>query len=313
MASLAENSVVIAIRDWQWANRSLSRISPQPYLPLAGHAEKKLGDGVVALGDRFFLLEVKSVRNKIRSEWKSDEKRKPKNAFTVLRDGLISRDPGHDTKKISELRSYLFQSLAGHMFAYWKPSDAGSPSAGNVAVEPYLLGISRLNGLKHEVAPLPEPLDEPKLIRSTSFLTKFSTGISLTQLDADDLRDIDYLKADPFSLGMLVSASARIIYADQDGAGERYEAWSHVGFDVSTLNTYVRSMCIGSNPEVNIVLLSTGGLFAHATTTRDLARFVGLLARSADAYVAVGPVKKAQSAYSAFGTSPPRKSLRTKI
>lgn len=313
MASLAENSVVIAIRDWQWANRSLSGLAPQPYLPMAGHAEKKLGDGVVALGDRFFLLEVKSVREKIPSEWKSDEKRKPKNAFTVLRNGLISRDPGHAIKKIAELRSYLFESLAGHMFAYWKPADAESPSSGNVVVEPYLLGISRLHGLQHEVAPLPKPLDEPKLIRSASVLAKFSTGISLTQLDADDQGSIDYLKADPFSLGMLVSASARIIYTDQDGAGAEYEAWSHVGFDVSTLNEYVKSMCIGSNPEVNIVLLSTGGLCAHATTTHDLAKFVGLLANSADAYVAVGPPRKAESAYAAFGTSPPRKSLRAKI
>ncbi|MGX2054355.1 hypothetical protein ACWJKQ_14570 [Xanthomonas axonopodis pv. cassiae] len=69
MARLAESSVVIAFRDWQWLNRTADATVPPLMIVMEGNPESMLGDLQISAGERFFLFEVKSTEDTICEEW----------------------------------------------------------------------------------------------------------------------------------------------------------------------------------------------------------------------------------------------------
>lgn len=82
MARLAESSVVIAFRDWQWINRRAKAAKPDIMISLEGNPETYLGDLEVAFDEKFFLFEVKSTSSTIKEEWnKTVDKNQTKNAI----------------------------------------------------------------------------------------------------------------------------------------------------------------------------------------------------------------------------------------
>ena len=77
MASLWEDTFVIALRDWQWIKQAqslssqqcVSRIYPSAFIKLDGKVEETLADVIFSANERFFLIEVKAKQGRIRDEW----------------------------------------------------------------------------------------------------------------------------------------------------------------------------------------------------------------------------------------------------
>ncbi|MBV6864077.1 hypothetical protein KWH50_21190, partial [Xanthomonas campestris pv. blepharidis] len=83
MARLAESSVVVALRDWQWETAIMEGRRPGPFLNLSGNTDKKLGDVKFSENDRLFLIEAKATENEIKEEWDRGE-RPRKHAHRML-------------------------------------------------------------------------------------------------------------------------------------------------------------------------------------------------------------------------------------
>jgi hypothetical protein len=151
MARLAESSVVLALRDWQWENRVAGKQSPEMFVSLEGNAEAFLGDAKLKFGEKLYLFEVKSTADTIPEEWtktknvekivegKSIQEKipNPKKAYQKLVGEMKTIQlPGIDSLQILPELSfynspqitcspYILDSLRCHHFIFWKKMTSG--------------------------------------------------------------------------------------------------------------------------------------------------------------------------------------------
>lgn len=163
---LWEDSVVIALRDFQWRNAVEDALyqrddlaincfkSPLPpgMLKHDGRAESKLGDVSLKNGERLFLFEVKSTRSQISSEWRHS--RGMKWSFRRLNDlaaQVIKIPESHAASNMLSL------SLRGHHICYWNDCGEEAEVSGGYAVkggldaQPYIAACVEAQSLQERL------------------------------------------------------------------------------------------------------------------------------------------------------------------
>lgn len=163
MSAPWEDTIVMALRDAQWIDGEVeprqAPAFPALFIKMDGDTEKALGDVMLDVGERLYLLEVKASSNEIKTEWnKSREgEYKPKASFESLR--LLMEA---ENANLGAYEAAYRLSLACHHLVYW--SDIvfdDSDTFGNIMVEPYILACTsrdargfgrRCDGFTYEVA-----------------------------------------------------------------------------------------------------------------------------------------------------------------
>ena len=280
-ASLAENSVVIAFRDWQWQNHKAHLFDSSSFVSLAGKAETKLGDGILGIDDRLLILEVKSIRENIISEWKEDKVGEPKkNAFRVLRECLTNFGEEPEVTESSPALNFLFNSVAGHFFLYWMPSSEEGSAHGELVVEPYLLAINKDNGFQpKEVSKPPSgtvkatpTIPEKRLLTGIKKMgDRFKIGIS--EQHTPYKKELSYRTTQVLDLEAMYDGSAIVIETPENSdSGQHF--WSPIGIPLDEFKGYVDHLCGNAHHQINVILTSLKGtIFAHITNTNDLLLF----------------------------------------
>lgn len=263
MAQLAEASVVIALRDWQWMHRTARDQFPDRYLALAGNAEKKLGDAAVRHDERLFLFELKSTEKCFKDEWRkvvlddgSTQPRKSAHRWsTDLARRLLAQTTAAATDKL-----LLVWSLQAHHFVYWSPMlFSGIPASGHLELQPYVLGTSR----------------KCKDVTWQLFARRWNAAFELAtvrpSLDTDPPKSIRYELEVAVPLDAIHSHRARLM--ELISAASQIRAWRYLGLPLREFQSYVDALCSGLNraEPINAVVLSDGGsFFAHLTSTDQL-------------------------------------------
>lgn len=125
-----------------------TRHLPSAGINLAGNAEARLGDLAAAIGDRFFLFEIKPQSSKFSSEWKEKDRggrvRRPKRAYASALD-MAKAWNGDATATSAENR--VISSLRCHHVAYWEVGSVGALDE-QLCLQPYLRAV--LNGSLHK-------------------------------------------------------------------------------------------------------------------------------------------------------------------
>jgi hypothetical protein len=212
-ASLWEDTIVISMRDIQWINEFMrnkakpqnellvpASVNPPGFIKMDGHVESKLGDVALKDGERFFLFEVKSVREQVRTEWRKGGGENPKKLFQRLK-GLVedlNKRPAPDTN--------LKLSLRGHFVAYWTAKEEVDGLKGGICVEPYILACSTARNAKEiasrEGMPLPRKV-QTNSINHGGGTKKNTSKAALNKLLKGDvsLQMMSGGKIAPFGLG----------------------------------------------------------------------------------------------------------------
>lgn len=284
-ASLAENSVVIAFRDWQWQNHKAHVFNSSSFVSLAGKAEAKLGDGIVGIGDRLFILEVKSARDKISSEWKNSNLGVPKkNAFRILKNDLITLGEELEKSEHPEILESLFHSVAGHYFLYWANLPGKNLPHGELVVEPYLLAINHDGGF--EPKPASEKgsgdtnshqsaADKNLLCGIRAVAKRLKLGI--TKQHSPYETNLTYRASQILDLYAMYDGSAVVIESTKSADSES-NYWSPIGLMLDDFKAYVARLCGNKHHQINVILTDVAGnIFAHITNTRDLLIFSNTL------------------------------------
>ncbi|MBO9722471.1 MULTISPECIES: hypothetical protein [Xanthomonas] len=271
MARLAESSVVIAFRDWQWLNRTADATVPPLMIVMEGNPESMLGDLQISAGERFFLFEVKSTEDTICEEWnKWDYKKqipKPKVLFTKhcqILDDLGKSYSANGTVKnaatLEEALNFINFSIACHHFLYWNEVTS------HFQIEPYYFGCERKNGLS--TAQLKKcQIAINKLSFALNELDTNELGASLSPPSQDDSLPIYYTSIRFIQPEMLNDRSARLITE----ANSKNPLWQFLGLPFEEFDSYVQQLCGGTSYKTNCVLLSSSGkIFAHIVDTIDL-------------------------------------------
>lgn len=152
MAKPWEDTIVMALRDTQWmveggADVSAPRL-PRLFIKFDGPTEQTLGDLAFQEGERFYLFEVKSSSEGIKSEWNKVVKGEPrrKRAFDTLTKLTRAANAQHCSAEIAQA---FWTSLRCHHFIYWSDEMFDSSDTfGNIMVEPYISGCIRLGAGK---------------------------------------------------------------------------------------------------------------------------------------------------------------------
>ena len=273
MARLAESSVVIAFRDWQWLNSQAEEVSPDVMVVLEGNPESQLGDLEVSFDDRLFLFEVKSTANTISEEWSkrnSNNEPKPKKLFQRMCRLLNSAgryasaaERASNPHNLDKALENINRSLLCHHFLYW------DQTPGYFAMEPYLFAIRRTHGLERpDLKSLNigcKFIEQGKLILEENCLGLTKPSITTINDDAILFEEIKTYVPD-----MIKAKAVRLISGLNLNSGKDPD-WQYLGLKVDDFQSYVNTVCSDLNYTTNcIVLSSSGKLFAHVVNTKDL-------------------------------------------
>lgn len=271
MARLAESSVVIAFRDWQWINRRAKAAKPDIMISLEGNPETYLGDLEVAFDEKFFLFEVKSTSSTIKEEWNKtvDKKPKPKTLFkticqTLNEYGKAINDKDSKTQEKNWHR--LSQSMRGHHFLYW------DPTISHFAIKPYIFAIYKEHKLNiKDLSKL--GIDAPHMNTATLFITSHCLGASQSPVWQEG-GDIKYEQISSITPEMLLDKSARLI----SGLISKTRYWNHLGLSLEELQDYVGFICKNRSYETRCLLTSgSGHIFVETLNTSDLKKIVSAI------------------------------------
>lgn len=181
---LWEDTVVMSIRDMQWMNEIsryrtrgdtdldvqadslLKRIIPPGLVKLDGRVESKLGDVVLKAGERFFIVEVKSNREYVKTEWRRHGKYKPK--WPLKRLAELVEYCSSNSGEI-EAREMLERSIRGHLVAYWTGVEDDGVVRGWVEARPYIIACSMLRNFTERAHRI--GMSMPPGIKSSIFYT----------------------------------------------------------------------------------------------------------------------------------------------
>lgn len=137
-SSVWENSVVIALRDFQWMT-SQRAYGPDVYVPLAGTVEANGADNIMSIVKRLHILEVKGQVTNIKSEWLRRRRgiNVPKPVHIKLM--KLVRDVVDGTGDAYS-QEHLRLSLQCHYFAYWaeKQKNDGPGIFDRLCMAPYI-------------------------------------------------------------------------------------------------------------------------------------------------------------------------------
>lgn len=262
-ASPNEKSVVIAIRDWQWRRGIAGKRSPDFNLQLAGTSERPLGDGIVMMGERLFLLEVKSTREHFRFETQSIAKTlRPKAAYKTLCSSLDEITHYHQSGHLltDPVNKTLVQSLVAHHFAFWQEGSR-SPNS-QPLVCPYLIGL-------HE-----QGLVAPRCTNSgEKILNQFDLAASTSDPDLADHESIECSLLDAANMDMIDTKVARIVA--KSSAIDRDYDWQHLGLELDAFQDYINTLCDGKDiPLYAVIMSSAGSVFDIAGSTGAIQNIV---------------------------------------
>ncbi|MEQ7776296.1 hypothetical protein [Xanthomonas sp. WHRI 8356] len=271
MPRLAESSVVIAFRDWQWLNRCADATIPPLMIVMEGTPESKLGDLQISASERLFLLEVKSTEDTIQEEWtkvKSDKSPNPKQLFRKTCQLLDSLGNCYDESDeiVDQLNhdramEVIGQSIACHHFLYWDKATE------DFRIEPYLTACRRKQGFtKENLATRKIAIKNRGIAIETS--RAYTIGSTKSPPHQDESIPINFKTISFISPHMLNEKSARLIHKD---ANYGDYSWDFLGLQFDEFHSYIQDMCEGESFKTNCVLLSTSGkIFAHIVDTADL-------------------------------------------
>jgi len=279
MARIAESSVVIAFRDWQWLHRIADAKVPPLMIVMDGKPETKLGDLQISASDRFFLLEVKSTHRTIREEWskKTDSGNpNPKELFKRLSAVLDAAGRCYDAQGrvvdpagLEEQREIIYTSIAGHHLLYW------DEKLSDFRIEPYLLGCKQKNAFEEsrlEAAGIAIEGREYAL----NILKEHLIGLSQSSLSLPHSLPIDFGQIPFINPIMLHDKSARLISNVNNSPNY---LWDFFGLEFGKFQEYVEELCHGEAYQTNCILInSSGQFFAHIVDTSDLLSLVKAIA-----------------------------------
>lgn len=240
-------------------------------LALSGDAEKLLGDVVMKVGEKIFLLELKATRKEVNEEWnkaptdtrglsqgeaeKTKRKVKHAHAWAVK---LIRRYFGPTSNQSD--REQIIQSMRGHHFAYWGSNVDAAPGAGQLMVEPYLAATAE----RHKELSVFCPAMRDAFFTAT------------VDRPSNDSAETFQFSADWLTLESVGSRTGKLI---EDCSGEGRSAYlSHdLGWSVEEAEAYVATLCKERvSEEINVVLMSSKGSFiAQAGSISDLRMLIG--------------------------------------
>lgn len=260
MAELWEVSAVIAMRDLQWI------FAPSGHLPsaginLAGNAEARLGDLAAAIGDRFFLFEIKPQSSKFPSEWKEKDRgggiKRPKHAYAAVLD--MAKIWNVDLTSSLAL-GRVITSLRCHHFAYWEVGSSGALNE-QLCLQPYLRAV--LNGSLHKHG-------------LSDVIKTLRVDLSLAYAPKGVLSDgsVAFHRCLAATVGAAHQKHLGIV-VNQTAPGPH--VWYPLGLDLFEFNAYVGTLMAGSptkSEPINTMAISSGGWQRIMRSTDDLAELL---------------------------------------
>ncbi|WP_146092697.1 hypothetical protein [Xanthomonas arboricola] len=250
MARLAESSVVIALRDFQWDVAISEERRPDLFLSLSGNTDQKLGDIKFGFDEKFMLFEAKSTQKEIKDEW--DRAPKPrKHAYRKTRE--IIEGIAIQSEKYLDL---FDKSLSAHFFVYH------DYNAGNhlLAVEPYMTGIHSRHGFS-EHPENSEPQFGPRTEDQIRDLLNGLKKVSLLELK------------DKRTKKTLGHASIEHIY-NKEVEVERNTGFGlplEPGLWLIDFQAYINYLCDGKDEEIESLIMTTSGkLIVFSGRTNNL-------------------------------------------
>ncbi|WP_045760605.1 hypothetical protein [Xanthomonas albilineans] len=247
MARLAESSVAIALRDWQWKSGLINRKNIGMFVSLSGNADKKFGDLKVGLKDRFYLFEAKSTWDSVSEEWERPSDKGRKHAHCKLR-GIIEDLAVAERKE--EASHIVRTSLKAHHFLY---ADVHGKRPA-LRVEPYLMGTIRDGGFSEN------PEQEPGRQRSEKVnlrrgLTAFNTvHVAVKAKAKPDPLHLLFDTVESWTVAQFFGSAAALI-------SPKFARWVHLGVTLDELDEYVQFLCDGKDEEINAIVASANGSF----------------------------------------------------
>ncbi|MBV6887867.1 hypothetical protein KWH47_09960 [Xanthomonas campestris pv. spermacoces] len=267
-AKLWEDTVVTALRDAQWMNckgYALPQTFPAGFVKLDGNAESALGDLLYSSGERYYLIEVKSERNKIFSEWTdSDGNYKEKLVYSSLKERWDDLESAASTGKGAQKKDFNFfiKSVSCHHIAYWnswpceKSSASSRLSTGEVVLEPYMAACL--------------DLFNPAGFRRNQGIRKWNKN------DFRIGREINgtLLGARAIPVSKIFHENSRVFAVKKAGDKFQATAQGRLGLPFNEFQNYINAIVDRAGSEAldlhAIVLSSTGTTFKVVSTTEDL-------------------------------------------
>ncbi|MBV6687073.1 hypothetical protein KV692_04070 [Xanthomonas euvesicatoria pv. physalidis] len=253
MARLAESSVVVALRDWQWETAIMEGRRPGPFLNLSGNTDKKLGDVKFSENDRLFLIEAKATENEIKEEWDRGE-RPRKHAHRMLR-ALIESYGGNENERDANL---IRSSLLAHHFLYSYTTKRRS----DIVFEPYIIATQCLEGFK-ENKDNKEP-ETPK--REKENVESLAKG--LLHVSKFKLFDTKKKKHTHFAIPQKFYNKTVTMSYENDAAFE-------LGLTLPKFQEYINYLCGDKDEDIEALIKCLDGkLIAFSGKTSELNKFV---------------------------------------
>lgn len=278
-----EDSVSLAIRDWQWRRiLAIGEERPDMLVRIGKSAEKFMGDLIFENDTRFYLLEVKSNSEAINEEWlefdlsdrakKAEPKRKskPKSAISTLEAELARLAGSSHDLAFGPAQQHIGSSLRCHLFAYWSDPAPVDPSvAQQVWIAPYLSTVRLRGGF----------VEREMLQDGLAILDKYSYSLDVSEHIEQVRQDV---LASPISFSTLdVLNQKRLVITCAPGSNEKTElTWRLLGLPIEEFQSYVKFICRNKSISMNTIVMASNGASTDETfKTSELEKFVDDLAR----------------------------------
>ncbi|MCL1558687.1 hypothetical protein FHR53_003938 [Xanthomonas arboricola] len=302
MARLAESSVVIAFRDWQWKVGIARNQFPDFFISLEGTTESYVGDAKVKFGERLYLFEVKSTSETINEEWKATITTKEIKA-SIESNGAIEDAPAEAkevtvtrpnpkraymalAQKLSEIQNLeprqgeidfysmaiscpneIYNSLACHHFLYWDPVKK------DFAIKPYLIGANDKGGFNS--GPLHKMDYEQSLLDKISgYLNTFDLAYIANYQENTEGPSI-FSNAPYFTPAMIQENSAKVIKKFKDTQGEEQRFFIDTGLGLEDFQGYINWLCGNKSFKMHALVMSDSGtIFQEVFHTDQLKKMI---------------------------------------
>lgn len=279
----SEDSVSIAIRDWQWRRiLALGEERPDKLVRIGKSAERFMGDLIFENDTRFYLLEVKSNSKAINEEWmefelsgcaaKAEPKRKskPKSAISTLKAALERLAGSSHDLAFGSVQQYIASSLRCHLFAYWSDPAIEDPSvAKQVWIAPYLSTVRQRGGF----------IRSEMLRDGLAILDKYTYSLDVSIHIESDRQEV---LASPITFSTLDALNKeRLVITCVAGSDEKPGVrWRRLGLPIGEFQSYVKFICRNKSISMHTIVMASNGASTDETfKTSELEKFVDDLAR----------------------------------
>ena len=259
MTKLWEDTVLTVMRDEKWLHawRHKGTGLPLPQLKLKSGAEQRLGDLIdMTEDDKFFLFEVKSTRNEIKSEWHTANEAN-KNQKLALRAHIAWLNDLTNVAAAIAAQDYLRLSRRGHFFAYWAEYGNG-PAPAFDAERPLGVYLRALHRFYDGV------VVESYLSGCRDMGMKVLAGLytEQAQLALRFGRPHCYLARTQVPLSLLYEGRAVMTVMESE---DSIRNWDALGLSLKEMLTYLKALCAvhttGQSEPIHAVVMSSSGEF----------------------------------------------------